>query len=230
MVQEGNSVQLVTVFAGDPDRVAPPSLWDRPRSTESAAEVVAQRRDDDRRATSRSASSRCGCRSTTMLTSCVVIPTRSGRPWHRPSATQTKCSFRVGRCPPGSSLHDAPDAEPMQRILADPFLLRTPLRTPSHHSVERSASSPLRCIPDGLDGQQRCLVQVPPQSQRPRADEPLCRVLRRRGLGARLAHPAQSTATPPTRPRTHRTSMSLIPSSTPIIAQRPGQPTTRKGA
>jgi LmbE family N-acetylglucosaminyl deacetylase len=48
MVHEGHRVKMVTVFAGNPERNGPPSLWDRGRGLKSSSEAVLQRREEDR--------------------------------------------------------------------------------------------------------------------------------------------------------------------------------------
>lgn len=50
MVASGLAVDLVTVFAGNPERSGPPSHWDGARNVATAVEATAQRRDEDRTA------------------------------------------------------------------------------------------------------------------------------------------------------------------------------------
>jgi hypothetical protein len=46
-VRHGADVRIITVFAGDPERVGPPSYWDARRSVSTAAEATAERRAED---------------------------------------------------------------------------------------------------------------------------------------------------------------------------------------
>jgi LmbE family N-acetylglucosaminyl deacetylase len=46
----GVAMRVVTVFAGDPERLTPPSYWDLHRGTKTAGEAFRQRRDEDRAA------------------------------------------------------------------------------------------------------------------------------------------------------------------------------------
>jgi LmbE family N-acetylglucosaminyl deacetylase len=50
LVQRGEDVSVITLFAGDPERSGPPSYWDRPRGVATAAEVIVERRAEDQKA------------------------------------------------------------------------------------------------------------------------------------------------------------------------------------
>ncbi|MEP7055856.1 MAG: PIG-L family deacetylase [Actinomycetota bacterium] len=46
-VRNGVDVSVITVFAGNPDRLGPPSYWDARRAVPTASEAICQRRDED---------------------------------------------------------------------------------------------------------------------------------------------------------------------------------------
>jgi LmbE family N-acetylglucosaminyl deacetylase len=50
LVQRGEEVHVITLFAGDPERSGPPSYWDQPRGVATSAEVIHERRAEDQKA------------------------------------------------------------------------------------------------------------------------------------------------------------------------------------
>ncbi len=50
LVERGEDVHVITLFAGDPERSGPPSYWDQPRGVATAAEAIGERRAEDQKA------------------------------------------------------------------------------------------------------------------------------------------------------------------------------------
>jgi LmbE family N-acetylglucosaminyl deacetylase len=48
--QGGEDVQVITLFAGDPERPGPPSYWDKPRGVATSADAIRDRREEDQHA------------------------------------------------------------------------------------------------------------------------------------------------------------------------------------
>ena len=93
LARSGVDVEIVTVFAGDPDAETPPSCWDATRGEVTQGAAVRSRRREDQAAAAELEQQRRRCRGRTAGTRRLVTPMRSGA--------------KLGSAVKSADLHDA---------------------------------------------------------------------------------------------------------------------------